>query len=68
MTSSNEKRDSNPVRDRGPGQGSSAQLAYLELARQIARETLAADHQALEIDAKFVPAIHADGWPAQRPG
>jgi hypothetical protein len=61
MTSSNEKLDSDPVRDREAGQGSHPQLTYLELARQIARETLKADHQALELDAKFVPAIHADG-------
>ena len=35
------------------GQDSPAQHDQLEIAQQIARETLREDHQALELDARF---------------
>ena len=65
MTSSSDKSESNPTRDRLAAQESHARSARLEIARRIARETLEADHQALELDAKFSVIIHADRWLAQ---
>ncbi|GAA1162861.1 hypothetical protein F4556_000450 [Kitasatospora gansuensis] len=37
----------------GAAHGNAAQGAQLQLAQQLARETLNADHQALELDAKL---------------
>ncbi len=51
MTSSNDASDSNAAREPSGAQKSSAQLVRIEMAQRIARETLEADHQALELDA-----------------
>jgi hypothetical protein len=55
MTFSNDRSDSNRTRELSAAQESHAQLAYLEIARRIARETLEADHQALELDPPSWP-------------
>ena len=59
MTAFNDAPDSHrtPGRLAGP-QESPAHLTYFEIARRIARETLEADHQALELDAKLVSVVH----------
>lgn len=51
---SSDQHEDNGV-DEQPEQGMS-QATYLEIARQIARETLEADHQALELHARVASA------------
>lgn len=53
MTSSNDESDSNRIRECLVAQGSHVQRTQLEIAQRIARDTLEADHQALELDAKL---------------
>ena len=53
MTSFNDESNSNRIREHLVAQGSHVQCTQLEIAQRIARETLAADHQALELDAKL---------------
>jgi hypothetical protein len=60
MTSNSERLDSERTSDYPATPGSQESPSYLELAQQIARESLEADHQALELDGKRPPAIHAD--------
>jgi hypothetical protein len=62
MTSPNDGSDCNRARDLLAAQKSHAQSAHLAIARRIARETLQADHQALELDAMLAPTTHSDEW------
>lgn len=56
MTCSNDEPVASPGRERRAAQHTSAQLGRLEMAQQIAREMLAADHHALEINTTLGPA------------
>lgn len=52
MTSSKES-DSSDTSENPATHGSHVRPTQLEVAQRIARETLEADHQALELDAKL---------------
>lgn len=60
MTSSHDGSSNDRAENLLAAQKSRAKLACLEIARRIARETLQADHQALELDAMLAPVINAD--------
>lgn len=53
MSFFNDESDRNRIPERAATQGDHVQRTQLEIAQRIARETLAADHQALELDARL---------------
>jgi hypothetical protein len=57
MARSNDKSDRKDAPERLDAEERRAVLERLELARRIARETLEADHQALELATRSAPAF-----------
>lgn len=62
MVFSNDDSEDRQIRDRVAGQEGQRQWRQLEIARRIARETLKADHQALELDAKLAFRVTTSSW------
>jgi len=60
MISSSDGLDSAQSQERLLVREGHVQVTYLEIAQRIARETLAADRQALELDGKLISIVRAN--------
>jgi len=56
-----DRRGGDHKQDRSPGSDEGISDKQLEMAQKLARETLKADHQAIERYAKFAVAASSDG-------